>query len=279
MPFYFATQQTVRQESATMYESSLPTQNARPFAPLQKGNERAYERIFNALALEIETGRFGIGDRLPAERDLRIKYNVSRPVVREAMIALEVKGLVEVRVGSGAYVRAVPVSNSPYNYVINSFELTEARLYFEGEATALAAIHITRAEVAGLNRLLDAMSDGNDPTNSSHEADRAFHLTIAKATRNTAMLAAIESFWRVRSISPECGLLQRNARSEELRPEIEEHRAIVTALANGDAVSSRRAMRTHLSAVMDRLLITAEFEAVEQARQSLALVRERFTLP
>jgi DNA-binding FadR family transcriptional regulator len=262
-----------------MFEISSPTKNTQPFGSLQKGNERAYERISNALALEIETGRYGIGDRLPAERDLRIKYNVSRPVVREAMIALEVKGLVEVRAGSGAYVCAMPVSNSPYSYVINSFELTEARLYFEGEAAALAAIHITRTEVAELNILLDTTSDVNDWTNSSFEADRAFHLTIAKATRNTAILAVIENLWQVRSISPECRLLHRKARSEEIRPEIEEHRAIITALANGDALSSRRAMRTHLSAVMDRLLITAEFEAVEQARQSAALVRERFTLP
>jgi DNA-binding FadR family transcriptional regulator len=262
-----------------MYETSSPTKNAQPFTPLQKGHERAYERISSALALEIVTGRYGIGDRLPAERDLRIKFNVSRPVVREAMIALEVKGFVEVRVGSGAYVRAIPVSKNPYHSVINSFELTEARLYFEGEAAALAAIHITGSEIAELYRLLDVMSGGEDGASKFEEADRTFHLTIANATRNAAMLAAIESFWQVRSTSPECGLLHRKARSGTLRPEIEEHRAIVVALANGDAISSRRAMRAHLSAVMDHLLITAELEAVEQARQSLALVRERFTLP
>jgi GntR family transcriptional repressor for pyruvate dehydrogenase complex len=70
--------------------------------------ERLYQDLARRLMDELVSGRYDVGDRLPAERELSAQFNVSRPTVREAVIALEVQGLVEVRVGSGAYVKRLP---------------------------------------------------------------------------------------------------------------------------------------------------------------------------
>jgi DNA-binding FadR family transcriptional regulator len=73
--------------------------------------DRLYQDLARRLIAELASGRYAVGDRLPAERELSAQYAVSRPTVREAVIALEVQGLVEVRVGSGAYVKRLPGKN------------------------------------------------------------------------------------------------------------------------------------------------------------------------
>ncbi len=113
-----------------------------------KSQDRLYQDLARNLLEELASGKFPVGARLPAERELAAIYNVSRPTVREAMIALEVQGLVEVRVGSGAYVRRLPGKEDIPGFNITAFELTEARLIFEGEAAALAASQITDEELA-----------------------------------------------------------------------------------------------------------------------------------
>ena len=104
---------------------------------------RLYKDLAQSLIGELASGRYRIGQRLPPERELAAAYKVSRPTVREAIISLEVEGLVEVRVGSGVYVRRLPGKNDIPGFNITAFELTEARLLFEGEAAALAATQIT----------------------------------------------------------------------------------------------------------------------------------------
>ena len=78
-----------------------------------QNNDRLYQDLARKLIAELASGKFPVGSRLPAERELAQQYAVSRPTVREAVIALEVQGLVEVRIGSGAYVIALPASTSP----------------------------------------------------------------------------------------------------------------------------------------------------------------------
>jgi GntR family transcriptional repressor for pyruvate dehydrogenase complex len=111
--------------------------------------------------------------RLPAERELAVRYNVSRPTVREAIIALEVQGLVEVRVGSGAYVVRLPGGDDMPGFNITAFELTEARLLVEGETAALAATQITDEEIAELEELLRAIARENLDPAGSDKADRS----------------------------------------------------------------------------------------------------------
>lgn len=226
----------------------------------------------------MNSGKFAIGDRLPAERELAIEYGASRPAVREALIALEVQGFIEVRVGSGAYVCRLPGQGEQPGFAITAFELTEARLLFEGEAAALAAMHITDEQLERLDALVNDMAVENLHAEVTEEADRDFHLTIAAATRNAGVLRTIEDLWHLRSVSPECALLHSKARDAKVRPVVQEHAKIVEALRAGDPNAARLAMRAHLAAVMDHLLFTTEELAVEETRRSLAGNRQRFSV-
>ena len=241
-------------------------------------NDRLYQRIARRLFDQLSSGAFAVGDRLPAERELAVEYGASRPAVREALIALEVQGFIEVRLGSGAYVSRLPGQDEKPAFAITAFELTEARLMFEGEAAALAALHITPGQIEKLDALVRAMATENLQPDVTEDADRDFHLTIAAATRNAGVLRTIEDLWHLRSTSPECALLHAKARDAKVRPVVEEHAAILHALRIGDANGARFAMRAHLAAVMEHLLFKTEELALEQARLSLADTRRRYAI-
>jgi GntR family transcriptional repressor for pyruvate dehydrogenase complex len=240
------------------------------------GTGRLYQRLASRILAELAAGRWGLGDRLPAERELAVEYGASRPAVREALIALEVRGLIEVRVGSGAYVASMTAKDTAPGFAISAFELTEARLIFEGEAAALAASNIDADELIQLDALVEAIAVENLLPEVTENADRDFHLTIAAATRNAGVYRTIDDFWRLRSTSPECALLHAKARDAKVRPVVEEHRLIVEALRRRDPAAARAAMRAHLTAVMDHLLFTTEELAVEEARRSVDSTRRRF---
>src|SRR5688500_841337 len=104
------------------------------------------QRVAASITEAIEAGRWSPGTRLPGERDLAEEYGVSRPTIREAMIALEMKGWIEARHGSGLYVtkrdHGTGQREDALNFDVGAFDLTEARILFEGEAVALAAVSI-----------------------------------------------------------------------------------------------------------------------------------------
>jgi GntR family hexuronate regulon transcriptional repressor len=239
--------------------------------------DRLYQELARKLMGELASGRYAVGDRLPAERELAAEHEVSRPTVREAIIALEVQGLVEVKVGSGAYVLRLPGKEEVPGFNITGFELTEARLLIEGEAAALAATQINDEELAELEGLVRDIARENLSAGGTEEADRAFHLAIARATRNNAIYESIEHLWELRRTSPESAQLHALARSANIKPVVDEHSAILGALRARDANAARAAMRTHLSAVLDSLLFATEEKAVEEARRAVAAKRQRYT--
>ena len=247
-----------------------------PVQPAALAPERLYQKLARELFSELAAGRYAVGDRLPAERELSVQYNVSRPAVREAMIALEVQGLIEVRIGSGAYVRALPGEQDAPGFSVTAFELMEARLLIEGEAAALAAVHIRDEELAELERLVAEIERENRVSGGTTDADHAFHMLIATATRNAVIRAQVEEMWRMRSASPNCALLLDKARTANVQPVVEEHQAVLDALRARDPAAARAAMRNHMAAVINHLLFATEEEAIEAARRTVASTRERY---
>lgn len=241
-----------------------------------KTNERLYQDLARALIEELAQGRYPVGARLPAERDLAVRFDVSRPTVREAIIALEVQGIVEVRLGSGAYVLRLPGKEDNPGFNVTAFELTEARLLFEGEAAALAATQVTPEDIAEIEQLVRQIAAENLDPNGTDKADRAFHLAIARATRNEAIYNAIEHLWDLRTTSPEAALLHEKARHASVKPVVEEHSAVLEALKARDSAAARAAMRTHLSAVLEGLLFATEERALAEARRATQARRERY---
>jgi GntR family transcriptional repressor for pyruvate dehydrogenase complex len=243
----------------------------------EKAQDRLYQDLARSLLEELASGRYPIGARLPAERELATAYNVSRPTVREAIIALEVQGLVEVKVGSGAYVRRLPGKGDLPGFNITAFELTEARLLFEGEAAALAATQASDEELDAIERLVEDIARENQQADGAERSDREFHLAIARATRNTAIFEAIEHLWDLRSASPEAALLHEKARTANIKPVVDEHTAVLTALRARDANGARAAMRAHLAQVIESLLFATEERAIEEARRTAQAKRARYS--
>ncbi|MGI4878026.1 MAG: FadR/GntR family transcriptional regulator [Janthinobacterium lividum] len=257
---------------------AIATLDKRGRQPAATEPDRLYRELARKLLAVLASGQYKVGDRLPAERELAVDYAVSRPTVREAIIALEVQGLVEVRVGSGAYVRRLPGAGDIPGFNITAFELTEARLLFEGEAAALAATQITDAEIAELEALVEQIADENRRVGGTEQADRAFHVAIARATRNTAVLNTIEELWRLRSTSPESALLHAKARTANVKPVVDEHTAVLDALRAHDPAAARAAMHAHLSAVLDSLLFATEERAIAEARKAAESKRARYAV-
>lgn len=239
-------------------------------------DKRLYNDVAKRILAMIDEGQFPPGSRLPGERDLATQLGVSRVTVREAQIALQAQERIEVRTGSGA--KVLP-SKQPSQALpkIEAFELTQARTLFESEAAALAATIITEAELDALDALVEKMGPGSEGNDALHQdADREFHMTIARASKNTAIVDAIERLWRFRTEIPEiqtaydsiCGI------SPEMR--LAEHRDIANALREGDPAKARAAMRRHFTCIIEAMLNTAEQQAIEAARRRTSETRQRF---
>lgn len=233
--------------------------------------QKLYQQIARAIATAIGDGRYGPGDKLPSERELADDFGVSRPTVRDAMIALEFQGLVEARQGSGVYVNAVaaPTGEDPAEVEVGSLELTEARRLFEGEACALSAAAITEADLSLLERIVDRMA-GGVAADEAERLEQDFHLAIARATGNAAIEAGVADLWTLRQQSPACVALLRRARAHGGGDRAEEHRRIVAALRQRDSRAARQALHAHLAQVVGDLLAVTELDALQQTRQKMA---------
>ena len=217
--------------------------------PLQSiAPQRLYRQIADQLRALISQGEFAVGDRLPAERDLAQQLGVSRPSVREALIALEVEGWVEVRTGSGVYVlarerrAAAPVAETEWG----PLELIRARRVVEGETAAIAAQLRKRVQLQAMERAIEGMREMAARKIMPLEGDRAFHLAIAEACGNAVLTETVQGFWDSRRgpIFTRLGGYFETVNS--WRMAIAEHEAIRDAIAARDAEAARAAMHTHM---------------------------------
>lgn len=239
---------------------------------------RLYQKIAEALVEMINAGEFAIGSRLPAERKLAEHFKVSRPTIREAIIALELAGYVEVKGGSGVYITSASgaeISGTALD--IGPFEILEARLIFESQAAAIAAKMITDEELTTLRQALLSMELENQQVPISENADEAFHLIIAKATHNEAVVSVCLHLWNLRNSSKVSQRILEKVRHTGTRPSIEEHKRILSALERRDPAAAQQAMHDHLSRVLEQLLDTTEAEAVEEVRRKAKDERQRFS--
>lgn len=212
--------------------------------------QRLYRRIADQIAALIGRGEYPAGARLPAERELARELGVSRTSVREAIISLEIAGKVEVRVGNGIFVRphaaGLPREDDDGP---GPFELLAARRMIEGEIAAAAAKLAKRPDLKALRATLDEMRDADDDFARRDAADREFHMRIAEITRNGALAHVVAALWEQRR-GELWTRIEKHFHTPELRARtIEDHAAIVDALASGDPDAARAAMQRHLARV------------------------------
>lgn len=221
-----------------------------PIQPVD--SRRLYEQVADQIGDLIRGGEFLPGRRLPAERDLAKTLGVSRPVVREAMIALEIAGLVEVRTGAGAFVReprAEPAA--PVNAGHSPSDILTARMLIEGEIAALAAVNASPADFEAMAGLIDQMARDHEAGRPWSAADLGFHVAIAFATGNAALASVVERLWQEQH-APVFSILSERAHLQENWPAtLSGHRAILAAIRARKPKAARDRMRDHLRQVLD----------------------------
>ena len=232
------------------------------------GQDKLYRRISDGILARLAAGEFPIGSRLPTERKLADEYGVSRASVREAVVALEMIGVLELRKGSGIYVVSLGTNEEVETLDIGAFELLEARRGIEAEVAALAALRRNDQDLAELARLIEVM---RDPDLSVVErADRDFHFALANATGNRALTTVVTDLWAMRERCLLARTIHQRARGSGEDRRAVEHEAVFAAVRDRNADAARTAMRHHLEAVIEHLLVMTENEEFEAVRRRIA---------
>lgn len=239
-------------------------------------DHRLFQDIADQIIGLIRDGVFPPGSRLPGERELSERFGVSRVTIREAEIALQAQGKIKIKAGAGAYV-SEDTGQGQKLPEVSAFELTEARSLFEPEAAALAASIISEPTLQRLDELLQAMSkDGPGDDEKSTEADREFHMTIAAASGNRAIIHVIESLWRLRLELPEVRKVHESVCKHDGRSRHAEHARIVEGLRKRNPQMARQAMRQHFHRLLEEMLDANEKREILELQQKSAESRARF---
>ena len=211
---------------------------------------RLYRQVADQLRALIDGGEYPVGSRLPTERELAEQLQVSRPTVREALIALEVEGRVRIRVGSGIYViepAPVPVVQGAAT-IEGPFELLRAREFVEGAIAGEAARLATADDIARIDAALAAMASVEHPGEASMIHDRAFHVAVAGCLGNEVLVRVVGELFDQRLNPYFAKLANYFENPQSWRAAHAERHAI----AAGDPERACAAMRDHLARSQER---------------------------
>lgn len=226
---------------------------------------RLYRMIANQIKDKIRGGSYGTGERLPSERELAEMLAVSRPSVREALIALEIEGWVDVRVGSGVYVTppesrlaigeaASLAQGTAVPLDVGAADLLQARLLVEPYCAELAARNATDAQLKEMEAVTLALPGSEHPFKHN---DR-LHLLIAEASGNAALAYAVQNLWTLSENSAIFNKLNQHfVYGEVWEVAHNEHLPLLRALQKRQPAAAKRAMRDHLLGISSRLGLDA----------------------
>lgn len=209
------------------------------------------ERLYKTLLASIVGGEYPEGTRLPPEKDLCTHFEVSRPVVREALGRLRSEGLIRSRKGSGSYVleraTTAPPSPSGVGSIGEIEECFDFRLRLEGENAFVAAERRTEDDLAEMRVQFEAFCEGTASPSSGIIDDFNFHLAIARATHNKffvlSFLAVEQHVLFSINFTRRLTAIPLEQRRHNL---IAEHEAILTAIEDGNGARARAAMKRHV---------------------------------
>jgi len=223
--------------------------------PLQPLNsQRLYQQAAGQIRELIRAGEYAAGDRLPPERELARRLGISRPTVREAMIALEIAGMIAIRAGAGIFVSDVPARGAKANLAPldagpSPFNLLDARRLIECAVVERAARLASRSDLARIGLTIRQMERDMANGGDGREADRAFHARIAEAAQNGVLAGLLDRLWEEMSTPLFHHLSDRTGLPSNKAMTIRDHRAIYDCLARRDGKAARAAMEAHLAHV------------------------------
>jgi GntR family hexuronate regulon transcriptional repressor len=218
-------------------------------------HQRLYQVLARTLKQRINDGIYPVGTKLPAERFICEEMAVSRTVVREAIIMLEVEGLVEVRKGSGIHVLARTVADQPDDQdaqlTAGPFELLQSRQLLESHIAEFAATQVTKQDIIALMEI-QRQARYEDRSRDS-VWDKAFHIQVAKATQNAVLVTVVESLWQLRENNPYWRKLHEHIDAGAIKSWCDDHDQILKALIRKDPQAAKLAMWQHLENTKEML--------------------------
>lgn len=228
------------------------------FAPLQR-SARLADQLYEQIVNQIVRGSLPTGERLPSESRLCDIFNVSRPIVREAICRLQADGLVVTKHGAGTFVAIRPKDDllnlAPIGGMADLMRCFEFRIALEGESAYLAAQRRTRENLAEIDAALKNLERAIRRKELGAEADHEFHLVIARASRNELFYSSLETLSSRIHMGVTVGRsLSLKHSAKRLEAVQSEHETIGIAIRAGDAEAARNAMRTHIDNARARVL-------------------------
>ncbi|MCK3658329.1 GntR family transcriptional regulator [Pasteurellaceae bacterium Pebbles2] len=228
-------------------------------------NYRAYYQIAEQIKQDIALGKYCIGDKLPTERELSERLRVSRTIVREAMVMLEVENLVKVKKGSGVYVVKTPKiveSTQSVTYRdVGPFELLQARQLLESSIAEFAAQQASKQDIIKLKTILDKEKEILLHNLDDYTADKEFHLALAEITGNDVLIQLQEQLWQYRFNNAMWTQLHARILQDDLHHLwVKDHEIILNAIQKKNPILARKAMWQHLENVKVKLFELSDVE-------------------
>ena len=245
-------------------QTTLPDGEITPVKPV-----RLYAQVVDQVLDLLSGGTLVPGDRLPSERELAARFEVSRASLRQALTAIEVSGYLEIRPGSGAYVVATPEPSQPGSTPgplvelatsAAPLEILEARALVEPGVARLAADRRTEADLVAMHDLIERLEAAIEEGTDGWEADWGFHAALAAATKNASIESFVAAFQQ--QMEQPVWSLMRSRNLEHggrARGYIRDHERILQAIKDGDGELAERLMAAHIEHVSDDL-DSEEFE-------------------
>jgi GntR family transcriptional repressor for pyruvate dehydrogenase complex len=251
-------------------ESPVAQQSAEPeFGTVER--KILWEQIAERLLVMLKDRQLRPGDQLPPERELAAIMQVSRPSLREALRALSLMNVLEVRQGAGTFVTSLETELlvEHLGFVLSLddsslFELFEARKIVEQGIVGLAAERITEEEVMELEAGLAGSAEALDHPAAFLQADADLHKIITRAARNAIMSRVVDSISQLLLVSRSRTVEIPGVRAQT----VEDHRAIVAALRQRDPEAAKQAMLQHLNNVERRLRQSGFFTAEPEIKST-----------
>lgn len=227
----------------------------------QVGRRRLADYVFERIQKAIKSGAYAVDERLPTEHALAAEFQVSRPVIRDALQRLRDQGLIYSRRGAGSFVREQGIREPlGFGQMENLSDLQHCydfRLTIEPETAALAAQRHTPEALQKIRLALDLLRDATNRQLHRSDTDFLFHLSIAQASQNPYFVTAMQALEEHIAVGMRLHGLSLRRTKDGLTEVLVEHTAICEAIVRGDAEAARRLMRDHLAGSRDRLFAPA----------------------
>ena len=215
------------------------------------------DAVFDRILRAIKSGAYGVDERLPTEHAMAAEFQVSRPVVRDALQRLRDQGLIYSRRGAGSFVREQglrePLGFGQLENLSDLQHCYDFRLTIEPEAAAMAALRRSPEALQKIKSALNLLRDATNRQAHRADADFMFHLSIAQASGNPYFATAMQALEDHIAVGMRFHGISLRSTSDGLQHVFTEHTAVYESIADSDANAALKLMKTHLNGSRDRL--------------------------